>query len=604
MTKVPAVEIGPAPSNTENTSSSQSHTRLIKLPPSPRDVPHVYSHLSSAHYGVSSSRSFRSHASARPVRPNNSLVKQNSGSVNDSLRGGNGNPVDKHDSTSKNSEGNVTKSTIGSDTRSSANITTKAANTGRNSPSTFGNGRSDVSRLSHRTKKKLTIDINPDYMHFPEKQSRQDENKCLRVTEPVQAETPQARCPESAENEHIVTGSSPETEGREAAPSPVRLADTCEPNKSNGETSNKEKETTVAETSTPRIADADPSHTPSPPTHNQPSNQMEDQFLSQNRTQQLKTRNKKIVVIDPKSGQKYHLNHDDHSLTNKELHVYHKVKNIKMKIAKKTKGSGNNSTTGNDDNASASNSTYYTSSEDHTLSTASALTEVSYYQRDFGHMKCFPSICHSVGKLAFGLDPTLGDEYTEREDENNNDGYGDVLAKMKPFVDRERRDEVEDDRSAGKKTQTNGSERRDRTVQDKLTCTLGGLVSPRMTMIARSFFADGDMNDEIRTPTTPKMKEGVKGFVEEMKYRRIPLVVFPEEIAKVSLNRENPNGNKGADWDTLIGMTFEQCPDDFQAHVKNVVHGSRAAKMGVKKGDVVSVSTSQQLKFFTPLHFQ
>ncbi len=600
MTKAPAIEIGPAPSNAENNASSQSPARLIKLPPSPRDVPHVYSHLSSVHYGVSSSRSFRSHTSARHIRPNNSLVRQNVGNVNDSPRGGNGNLVGIHDVMSKNSEGNVTRSTIGSNAKSSTKTNLKAVHKGRNSPSTFGHAQSHDSCLSNLRSKKLTIDINPDHVASPEKQSRQDEDKCPRESGRTETEAQQARCSPIAEDTHLSKHPSPETEGTVEASSSVRPAEICKSKTSNCKASDKGEEST--QPPTPQSADADPILTPSQQS-NKPHGtaQFQAPSLSNNLTQQHKTRKKKIVVVDPKSGQKYHLKHDDHSLTDKELHVYHKVKNIKMKNAKKTKGNRSNTgfTAGNDDNASTANSTYYTSSEDHTLSTASALTEVSYKQSGFGQIKCFPFSCHSVGKLAFGFDPTLGDEYTEREDDDNNDGCGDAVAKGHPFVDRERRDEVEDDRRTGEKVQANGSEGRDGTVKEKLTCALGDLVSPRMALIASSFFADGDMNDALRTPTTPKMKEGVKGFVEEMKYRRIPLVVYPDEISKVSWNGDNLDGKNGADADTLIGMTFEQCPDDFQAHVKNVVSGSRAARMGVRKGDVVSVSTLLAVGFIT-----
>ena len=35
-------------------------------------------------------------------------------------------------------------------------------------------------------------------------------------------------------------------------------------------------------------------------------------------------RSKKMLVVDPDSGKKYSLTRDDHSLTDKELHVYHK----------------------------------------------------------------------------------------------------------------------------------------------------------------------------------------------------------------------------------------------------------------------------------------
>jgi hypothetical protein len=41
---------------------------------------------------------------------------------------------------------------------------------------------------------------------------------------------------------------------------------------------------------------------------------------------------------------------------------------------------------------------------------------------------------------------------------------------------------------------------------------------------------------------------------------------------------------------TLMGIRLKQCPIDFMAHVCFVQRGSLAEKMGVEKGDVVTVS--------------
>jgi hypothetical protein len=60
------------------------------------------------------------------------------------------------------------------------------------------------------------------------------------------------------------------------------------------------------------------------------------------------------------------------------------------------------------------------------------------------------------------------------------------------------------------------------------------------------------------------------------------MVVFPDEM-RMCLDGSGDSVG-------LLGMKFHQCGEDFQAHVRWIQKGSKAERMGVRVGDVVSVS--------------
>eukprot|EP00584_Thalassiosira_punctigera_P012573 CAMPEP_0172568186 /NCGR_PEP_ID=MMETSP1067-20121228/118947_1 /TAXON_ID=265564 ORGANISM="Thalassiosira punctigera, Strain Tpunct2005C2" /NCGR_SAMPLE_ID=MMETSP1067 /ASSEMBLY_ACC=CAM_ASM_000444 /LENGTH=1184 /DNA_ID=CAMNT_0013359729 /DNA_START=216 /DNA_END=3770 /DNA_ORIENTATION=+ len=403
------------------------------------------------------------------------------------------------------------------------------------------------------------------------------------------------------------------------------------------------------------------------------------------------TRSKKMMVIDPKSGRKYHLHADDHSLTDKELHVYHRrarggssakssSKSSTAARGKAKNGGGTASSTtfsavpGAQDRASNSDSgggggdqqahhqaaaapqaqqagspmvtdegTLNTdiSSFGDTLETASALTEVSYYGRyrlQSGPFQCvIPTSCRSVERMAFGdfIRPRDMDAVAEGEDDV---ALGIAGCKIAP----ERRDDVEsvergrykhlleEDFKAGKgpsppmnadataadaaptpgKNNTRGSVKytkyddegnsfnskkiddlHDGTQQQQTLLSpitaLGSLVSPRITNLAKGFF-DGNSASFV-----PEGGAGAVGAVE-IKFRRICLVVFPDEVRRClggSDGNDLPRGNRRRVVG-LLGMKFEQNGGDFQAHVSSVQRGSKAERMGVRKGDVVSFAVA------------
>lgn len=95
---------------------------------------------------------------------------------------------------------------------------------------------------------------------------------------------------------------------------------------------------------------------------------------------------KKMVVIDPDSGKKYHLTTDDHSLTDKELHVYHKQQSQKQRVRFEPP----DGCTELDEQTTA---TFQTNATGHTMETASALTEVSYAKNRWGILPLSPLLC-------------------------------------------------------------------------------------------------------------------------------------------------------------------------------------------------------------------
>lgn len=86
-------------------------------------------------------------------------------------------------------------------------------------------------------------------------------------------------------------------------------------------------------------------------------------------------RSKKMLVVDPDSGKKYSLTRDDHSLTDKELHVYHK---------RQQRARVEQSDCSDDELDEQTTATFQTNATGHTMETASALTEVSYARNKWG----------------------------------------------------------------------------------------------------------------------------------------------------------------------------------------------------------------------------
>lgn len=94
-----------------------------------------------------------------------------------------------------------------------------------------------------------------------------------------------------------------------------------------------------------------------------------------NTTKSRANRSKKMLVVDPDSGKKYRLTRDDHSLTDKELHVYHK---------RQQKARVEQSDCSYDELDEQTTATFQTYATGHTMETASALTEVSYARNKWG----------------------------------------------------------------------------------------------------------------------------------------------------------------------------------------------------------------------------
>lgn len=337
------------------------------------------------------------------------------------------------------------------------------------------------------------------------------------------------------------------------------------------------------------------------------------------------TRSKKILVIDPETKQKYALNTDDHSLTDKELLVFHR-------------GEGQNNG-GGSDRASVANATvrngydssgqfagYHNNHDDqsiaHTLGTASALTEVDYGGRNYGRFRChFPTSCHSVERMAFGHDiivdgdeerivdeeytideRTYNREYHQKYLVHERDGEEDMEEGVAEYtlgaanVHDDDRDEVDVGANRnGARDATSPTANKDDNTSPMLPNlvsafgTLGGigsLVSPRLTSpiaTLKSFFPDN---------SDPTFSE----TLDEVRYSRILLIVFPSELGTSSAFGGT---SVMSGYGTLLGMTFKQCPSDFMAHVSHVVRGSRSDMMGLRRGDVVSVSHCFALRLHT-----
>ena len=373
------------------------------------------------------------------------------------------------------------------------------------------------------------------------------------------------------------------------------------------------------------------------------------------------TRSKRMLVVDPKSGQKYNLHEDDHSLTDKELHVYHKKNRKKQQQeASGRKKAQATATTAASDAASSARSRSQTSlqystateshqssqsqpttsieeeetlntystiandpnynnefaDEDHTLETASALTEVSYYGRyKFGLYKgspftcIIPSSCKSLEQLTLGdlLHPTDGNgggQNDELDAANEGGGGG---------KEKEGRDDIEsiergrmkqlllenNDKSPTSTTNTKKGLKIDTAGANNKGETQEGVLSPISHALQTLLSSPRDqLSSFFPFHTTANNNsnglQSPEGNIREIKFRRICLVVFPNEVQTslgnttttgVNNNKSNRQNAVG-----LLGMKFVQNHHDFQAHVSYVQRGSKADRMGVRKGDIVSVS--------------
>ena len=79
--------------------------------------------------------------------------------------------------------------------------------------------------------------------------------------------------------------------------------------------------------------------------------------------------------------------------------------------------------------------------------------------------------------------------------------------------------------------------------------------------------------------------------VREIKFRRVCLLVFPNEV-QTALGNSGRTKNNNASVVGLLGMTFIQNSHDFQAHVNYVQRGSKADRLGIRKGDIVSFAVA------------
>jgi len=200
--------------------------------------------------------------------------------------------------------------------------------------------------------------------------------------------------------------------------------------------------------------------------------------------------------------------------------------------------------------------------DEHTLETASALTEVSYYGRykfnQGGPLECLiPSSCKSLEQLA-------------------------LASEMDGKV-REMRDDVESIERTRYEALLSAATGKEGKAVDNNT-NLGSLspLSTAFQAITSSFFQTNNNNGII--------PEGAG--VKEIKFRRLCLVVFPDEVQSSLGNTTKKKKRKNDNGVGLLGMKFVQSSQDFQAHVSYVQRGSKADRMGVRKGDIVSFAVA------------
>ena len=422
-----------------------------------------------------------------------------------------------------------------------------------------------------------------------------------------------------------------------------------------------------------------------------------------------RTKSKRMLVFDPKSGRKYDLNPDDHSLTDKELHVYHRDRAttpggaISAPATTTTPGSTGNATTpaaaaaakndggcapppslppppplllpvredessggdprnrrrirllpatmadrgggGGGDDASPRGD-----DSRHTLETASALTDPSYHHRPGGSgVGCYGGGANGGGRGrgpgcgasggdgggggGGGLGPLLRCGATTLSDlaemvlngggdrDGDDDGVDEAVAAL---LDGGGGDDDDDDAGAavGRATVAGEAERRDdvesaeRDGNRPSAVAVAGdpppgadedpgmlspisralaavaLVTPLASLLSdlagRMSFFGSNGDDADATADGNNGNDNVLGKVlqrEEPTYRRVCMVVSPDEVRSCLEGTSDRGRGVG-----LLGMKFHQCGRDFQAHVRWIQRGSKAERMGVRVGDVVSVS--------------
>ncbi|KAL7434725.1 hypothetical protein ACHAXM_004286 [Skeletonema potamos] len=252
-------------------------------------------------------------------------------------------------------------------------------------------------------------------------------------------------------------------------------------------------------------------HTP-PPTPTKGTT--EQQRINSKTCIQPRMRSKKILVIDPDSGEKCHLTKDYHSLTHKELHVYHQ----RQRRSSLLQLSSDDSEVDEEEKTTA---TFQSNVTGQTM--VSALTEVSYVKSKWEMLPLAP--------LLF----------------NN--------------------------RAA--------EERRD----DEEVVEVGHYKQLLMDMREPALLPEDGVGDNQRFPWLGCLSPGGNMMDKEMApvpYQRIPMVIFPNELHQCMTEESK----------TLIGMKLVQSSDDFQAHVSYVMKGSKAYRIGIKKGDVVSFAVA------------
>ena len=231
-----------------------------------------------------------------------------------------------------------------------------------------------------------------------------------------------------------------------------------------------------------------------------------------------RTKSKKVLVIDPGSGKKCQLTRDDHSLTDKELHVYHQQKRS-QRWKQRRAHKGNSSDDSDVDEEEKTAATFQTNATGHTM--VSALTEVSYVRNKWDMLPLSP--------ILFGRNAV--EEKRDDEEVVEVGHYKQLLMDMRdPAL------------------------MPDHYYNDRFSWL--GCLSPRGQMAERDF--------------------------GPVPYRRITMVIFPNELHDC-IEEED---------ETLMGMKLVQNVDDFQAHVSDVLRGSKAYRLGVRKGDVLSFAVA------------
>lgn len=233
---------------------------------------------------------------------------------------------------------------------------------------------------------------------------------------------------------------------------------------------------------------------------------------------------RKVLVIDSNSGRKCRLTRDDHSLTDKELHVYHpNQRRSRQQQQQRATHRVESSDDSEIDEEEKTTATFQTNATGHTM--VSALTEVSY------------------GKKKWEMLP------------------------LSPFRNRRAAEE----------------ERRD----DEEVVEVGHYKQLLMDIRDPALMPTDNAGDNQSFPWLGCLSPGGNMMMERdmvpVPYRRIPMVIFPNELEKCILGEDN---------ETLMGMKLVQSSDDFQAHVSYVMKGSKAYRIGVRKGDILSFAVA------------